>query len=80
MSLDTTVPLAFAQRLQSHCTVQGNLDPIALLAGGTALEQAVLELKSTLGSGPFIFNLGHGILPQTPPEHVALLARLMRDG
>jgi uroporphyrinogen decarboxylase len=78
VSLDTMMPLAFARdRLQSRVTVQGNLDPIALLSGGTALEQAVEDIRAALGDGPFVFNLGHGILPQTPSEHVAQLGRLL---
>jgi len=80
VSLDTTVPLGVArERLQSRVAVQGNLDPIALLAGGTALEQAVRDIRETLGRGPFVFNLGHGVLPQTPPDHVATLARLLAE-
>jgi uroporphyrinogen decarboxylase len=54
--------------------VQGNLDPVLLLAGGEALELAVSRIIEELGGGPFVFNLGHGVLPQTPPEHVAALA------
>ena len=59
--------------------MQGNLDPIALLVGGAALESAVADIRAALGGGPFVFNLGHGILPQTPPEHVAALARLLAE-
>ena len=69
-SIDSTVPPAWAAaRLQPHCTVQGNLDPVALLAGGAALRQAVRRILEALGHGPFVFNLGEGVLPQTPPEH-----------
>ena len=78
VALDTIVPVGFARdRLQPHRAVQGNLDPIALLAGGEAMARAVGEIRAALGGGPFVFNLGHGILPQTPPEHVAELARLL---
>jgi uroporphyrinogen decarboxylase len=80
VALDTTVPVGFARdRLQPRLAVQGNLDPIALLAGGEALRRAVTEIRAALGKGPFVFNLGHGILPQTPPEHVAELARLLAE-
>ena len=65
-------------RLQPRLAVQGNLDPIALLVGGAAMERAVAEIRAALGGGPFVFNLGHGILPQTPPEHVAALAAAAR--
>jgi uroporphyrinogen decarboxylase len=78
VGLDTTVPLAFArERVQSRMPVQGNLDPVALLVGGAVLEQEVARIRAALGGGSFVFNLGHGILPQTPPENVAALARLL---
>jgi uroporphyrinogen decarboxylase len=74
------VPSGFArERLQPLATVQGNLDPILLIIGGSPLEAAVRELFRSLGGGPFIFNLGHGVLPQTPPENVEALARLLTE-
>ncbi|MBV9824781.1 MAG: uroporphyrinogen decarboxylase [Alphaproteobacteria bacterium] len=80
VALDTVVPLEMARdRLQSRVAVQGNLDPIALLTGGSALEAAVVRIRGALGSGPLVFNLGHGVLPQTPPEHVARLAQLLTE-
>ncbi|MGE3784563.1 MAG: uroporphyrinogen decarboxylase family protein, partial [Alphaproteobacteria bacterium] len=80
VSLDTTVPTGFARdRLQPRLPVQGNLDPVALLVGGAAMEKAVADIRCALGGGPFVFNLGHGILPQTPPSHVAALARLLAE-
>ncbi|HEX5454487.1 MAG TPA: uroporphyrinogen decarboxylase [Stellaceae bacterium] len=80
IGLDTTVPLGFArERLQPRMPVQGNLDPVALLTGGRALERQVAAIRQELGAGPFVFNLGHGVLPQTPPEHVAALSRLLRE-
>jgi uroporphyrinogen decarboxylase len=80
VALDTAVPVGFARdRLQPRLAVQGNLDPIALLVGGAAMRSAVAEIRAALGRGPFVFNLGHGILPQTPPEHVAELARLFAE-
>ena len=79
LSLDTTVPLSFAVALQQEVTVQGNLDPAALVAGGRALEEGVDRILEALGHGPFIFNLGHGVVPETPPEHVtALIERVRR--
>ena len=81
LGLDTTVPLAFAAELQKQITVQGNLDPAALVTGGRALEEGIDRILSALGAGPFIFNLGHGVVPETPPEHVAaLIARIRRTG
>ena len=80
LSLDTTVPLGWARdTLQRRCTVQGNLDPILLLAGGDALKRETARILEALGHGPFVFNLGHGIVPQTPPEHVAQLAEQIRS-
>jgi uroporphyrinogen decarboxylase len=79
LGLDTTVPLAWAHEcLQSSVTLQGNLDPLLLVAGGAAMDQAVARILDTLGAGPFIFNLGHGITPETPPEHVERLVSQVR--
>lgn len=78
VGLDTAVPLGHARaRLQLHATVQGNLDPVLLLVGGAPLAAAVAEIRRTLGGGPHIFNLGHGVLPETPLENVVALARLL---
>ncbi len=60
--------------------VQGNLDPLALLAGGEALVQEVAAVRRAVGARPHIFNLGHGILKETPPEHVSRLVELVRAG
>jgi len=80
VGLDTAMPTAFARdRLQSQVAVQGNLDPVLLLTGGDEMRRSVREIRKTLSSGPFVFNLGHGILPDTPPEHVAELARLLSE-
>ena len=78
LGLDTTVPLGWAQQvLQPRICVQGNLDPQLLVVGGQALRQGVAEILSLLSGGPFVFNLGHGIVPETPPEHVAeMLAQI----
>jgi uroporphyrinogen decarboxylase len=79
LGIDTAVPLAFAKELQKSKTVQGNLDPIALAAGGPALVSAATRILDALGEGPFVFNLGHGVIPPTPPENVELLANLIRN-
>jgi|SRR5579863_3708788 len=80
VGLDTSVPVNLArERLQARLTVQGNLDPVLLRVGGPPMNQAVAELRQALGAGPYIFNLGHGVLPDTPPEHVAELARLLSN-
>ena len=58
--------------------VQGNLDPLALVAGGRALDDGVRTVLSAWAGRPAIFNLGHGIVPETPPEHVAALVASVR--
>lgn len=78
LTLDSSIPLAMACALQAERPVQGNLDPIALLAGGAALESETDRILEALGGGPFVFNLGHGIVPQTPTEHVAALVARVR--
>lgn len=80
VSLDATVPLDWARdNLQTHVALQGNLDPQMLVTGGAAMRADVTRIVQTLGTGPFVFNLGHGIVPSTPPDHVAELAGLIRD-
>jgi uroporphyrinogen decarboxylase len=79
IGLDTSVDLSFAaDAVQQLLPVQGNLDPLALLAGGAALDAAVADILRALGGGPLIFNLGHGILPETPVAHVTRLVNLVR--
>jgi len=79
VSLDTGTPLDWAAReVQSLVPVQGNLDPILLVNGGKAMEARIETILEALGKGPFIFNLGHGIIPQTPPEHVEKLSKIIR--
>jgi uroporphyrinogen decarboxylase len=71
VGLDWTQGLVYARdHIQTLKPVQGNVDPLALLAGGAALDRQVDEVIGALGGGPFIFNLGHGILPQTPIAHL----------
>jgi uroporphyrinogen decarboxylase len=65
------------EHIQSRRPVQGNLDPQVLLAGGAALDRAVDAVLAAFAAGPFIFNLGHGIVPETPIAHVErMLARV----
>ncbi len=81
VGIDWTVPLDFARdRLQPLTAVQGNLDPLVLVAGGAALDRAVDEILAALRGGRFIFNLGHGIVPQTPIAHVERLIARVRGG
>ena len=78
VGLDYTVPLPAGRALQTRLPVQGNLDPILLLAGGAAMESRIREIRKTLSRKPHVFNLGHGVLPATPPEHVAALVAAVR--
>ncbi|MBI1237959.1 MAG: uroporphyrinogen decarboxylase [Alphaproteobacteria bacterium] len=79
IALDTAVPPGFARdRLQPLLPVQGNLDPFALIAGGDVLEREVRRLTAALAGRPWVFNLGHGILPETPIAHVERLVELVR--
>jgi uroporphyrinogen decarboxylase len=78
VGIDWTVPLDFARNtLQSRVAVQGNLDPMRLVVGGSALDEAVDRIVAGLGDGRLIFNLGHGITPETDPKNVErMIARL----
>jgi uroporphyrinogen decarboxylase len=71
VGLDWMIDKSFArEQIQSRVPVQGNLDPLALLAGGDALDRGVDAVLEAFAAEPFIFNLGHGILPETPVAHV----------
>jgi len=79
LGLDETVsPEWAASELPPELPVQGNLDPLALIAGGEALESAVGRILSAFADRPHVFNLGHGILPDTPISHVEALIRRIR--
>jgi uroporphyrinogen decarboxylase len=79
IGLDTAVePRAAAALLPGRLALQGNLDPIALVAGGRALDEAVARVLEGFQGRAHIFNLGHGILPETPIAHVERLMALVR--
>ncbi len=78
IGLDWSVPLSFARDLQKDGPVQGNLDPMRVVAGGEALEHGVARVLEALGHGPLIFNLGHGITPQADPDNVSRLVEQVR--
>ena len=81
LGLDFGIPTGFADSaLPKTLPVQGNLDPIRLLAGGPELEPAIDRIIAGFGNRPHIFNLGHGILPETPIEHVERLVRRVKGG
>ena len=69
-----------AKNVQSIKPVQGNLDPLAVVAGGQALDQGVDKVLKAFGGRPHIFNFGHGIVPETPPAHVEQLVKRIRRG
>ncbi len=77
VSLDTSAPMRWAAK-SLPCTIQGNLDPIALIAGGAALDKAVDDIREATAGKPHIFNLGHGILPETPIAHVEQMLKRIR--
>jgi uroporphyrinogen decarboxylase len=78
VGLDWMIDRGFARdEIQRRRPVQGNVDPLALLAGGAALDREIDAVLGSLGNGPLIFNLGHGILPETPIAHVErMIARV----
>ncbi|MGL4427002.1 MAG: uroporphyrinogen decarboxylase [Alphaproteobacteria bacterium] len=77
LSVDFSVPLEEIKNLP--CIIQGNLDPSVLLAGGSLLKEQTNLIIKTMEKTPFIFNLGHGMLPQTPLEHIGELIRNIRE-
>lgn len=79
VAIDTAAPAALGQAIQvGGKTIQGALDPLLLRAGGPDLETRVDQMIDQWGAGPYIFNLGHGILPDTPIAHVErVLARVV---
>lgn len=78
--LDESVSLSKACQDLPHACLQGNLDPKILLEGGQKLRDSVNLILKERGGHPFVFNLGHGILPATPIAHVEELLRLIRNG
>ncbi|MEM7710896.1 MAG: uroporphyrinogen decarboxylase [Pseudomonadota bacterium] len=79
LAVDQFVPAEWiAKRLQPEVCVQGNLDPMLMVIGGDALDDAVKRLKDVLADGPWIFNLGHGITPDADPRNVERLLKVLR--
>jgi len=77
VSLDTAAPIGWAAKTLP-CVIQGNLDPIALIAGGRALDAAIDAILAATNGKPHVFNLGHGILPETPIAHVERMLKRVR--
>jgi uroporphyrinogen decarboxylase len=81
VGFDYSTPLAYASgALPAGLTVQGNLDPLRLVAGGTQMESRAREIVEAFRNRPHIFNLGHGIVPETPISHVERLIAVVREG
>ena len=79
ISIDQGIDPAWARDvLQAKSVVQGNLDPRWLVIGGEGMRTATQRILDTLGKGPLVFNLGHGCVPETPPEHVTELIATVR--
>ncbi|MEH2509737.1 uroporphyrinogen decarboxylase [Nitrobacteraceae bacterium AZCC 1564] len=80
VSIDWTAePTLIRERVQSRVAVQGNLDPLVLIAGGDALDRAVDDVLENYARGRLIFNLGHGIQPETPIAHVEQMLKRVRS-
>jgi len=80
VAIDTSAePSIAASMIPAHIALQGNLDPLAVVAGGAALEAEAASILNALKGRPHIFNLGHGILPQTNPDHVRALVEQIRS-
>lgn len=80
VSVDWRVSLREArERVPARCALQGNLDPAALLTGPEAMERAVLEVLEQAPDRGYVFNLGHGVLPETPPEAPGRVVRTVRE-
>lgn len=78
LGLDQDVSLVQAMELSDSIAVQGNMNPEALLHGGAALKQEAAKILKAMSGKPFVFNLGHGVIKETPPENVALLSETIK--
>ncbi len=80
VTMDTSMDPALAATLvPAHVALQGNMDPLSVVAGGAAMQGQLEPLLAAMRGRPFIFNLGHGLVPQTPPEHVGALVQSIRN-
>ncbi|MBE7732630.1 uroporphyrinogen decarboxylase [Devosia faecipullorum] len=81
LGIDYAAPLDFVRNtLPKHLPVQGNLDPLRLVIGGAAMDNQVRAILAAFADRPHIFNLGHGIVPETPIAHVERLIELIKQG
>jgi uroporphyrinogen decarboxylase len=80
VAMDTSMsPAVAAGLVPDGVALQGNLDPLAVVAGGEPMRRAARDIRDALRGRPHIFNLGHGLVPQTPPDHVAALIDIVRE-
>ena len=80
LGLDASVPLSWAlENLPNHLIFQGNLDPLLLVAGGEPLKRGIQSIHQDMKGRPYIFNLGHGVLPQTPLPHLEACVQWVRN-
>lgn len=80
ISIDTGLPWSWvSENLSPHATVQGGMDQLLLIEGGEPMLTSARELINCFAGKPFIFNAGHGLIPETPPEHVAQLVSFIRS-
>ncbi len=80
IGIDTSIPPAWARaELSPHTIVQGGLDPLVVVVGGDRMERAAAAYFEAFADVPYIFNLGHGFIPETPPENVAHLVSFARQ-
>jgi uroporphyrinogen decarboxylase len=80
LSLDQSIdPKWAAQYVQPEGTLQGNLDPLSVVSGGDAMIDQAAQIMDAMAGGSLVFNLGHGLVPQTPPEHVEALSEWLRN-
>lgn len=78
VGVDWTAPDEVALEVQKQVPIQGNLDPMRLVAGGRALDEGVDHILQTFDQGPLIFNLGHGVTPDADPDNVARMIERVR--
>jgi len=79
VSIDWTAePSLIREHVQNRVAIQGNLDPLVLIAGGAALDRAIDDVLTNFAGGRLIFNLGHGIQPETPIAHVEQMIKRVR--
>ncbi len=78
IALDWTVPLDVARAMQAEGPIQGNMDPLRVVAGRQAISDGVKRILDVLSGGPLVFNLGHGITPEADPEDMGFLVKTVR--